>query len=105
MPRIVLSDVGFAIESENDENVIVRWEDVVEIFAFKLDLLTYDTIRLGFRVDESGDFYEVDEDWEKYSELVSDVESRFTVVEDWWSTVAYPAFETNQTTLRQRTIH
>lgn len=105
MPRIVLSDVGFTIESEDGENVVVRWENVVEIFAFKLNLLSYDTIRLGFRVDESGDFSEVDESWENYAVLVSEIESRFTVVEDWWSTVAYPAFETNQTTLWQRTIH
>lgn len=99
MPSVILTDDGFAICSEQGELTNVRWVDVVEIIAFKVDLLTSDRILLGFRVDDSGDYYQVDEEWPNYQNLVNEVESRFDVQPDWWRTVAFPAFATNLTTL------
>ena len=71
-----------------------------EIFAFKRDMLTFDTIRLGFRVSDDGTFCEIDEDIPGFGELQAEVERRFDMVDkNWWSKVAFPAFATNRTTL------
>ena len=71
-----------------------------EIFVFKMDLLTHDTIRLGFRVSDDGAYWQVDEDDMGFRELLEELERRFEIVDkNWWTKVAFPAFATNRTTL------
>jgi hypothetical protein len=47
-----LDAYGFSINEHDGTPNHVAWASVKEIFAFKLDLLTHDTIRLGFRVND-----------------------------------------------------
>ncbi|MDA0587678.1 MAG: hypothetical protein O2820_05305 [Planctomycetota bacterium] len=88
---------GFSIVGGNP--VTVRWQDVVEIVAFKRDLLTRDLICVGFRVVGSEELIETDEEMPGFGKLRADVESRFSLPENWWSEVAFPAFATNMTTI------
>ena len=96
---IELTADGFAVLQRGKEVGNVSWSSVKEIFAFKLDLLTHDTIRIGFRVSDDGTYYDVDEDWPGYRALVEELERRFEIGEDWWPKVAFPPFATNRVTL------
>lgn len=99
MVTLALNDHGFDIVAEGANRAYVRWIDVQEIIAFKLDLLACDTIRIAFRVADSGEHYEIDEDWAGYQELIAEVERRFDLSDGWWEKVVFPAFETNRTTI------
>jgi len=96
---IRLASDGFSILEADGTLHDLAWASVKEVFAFKLDLLMCDTIRLGFRLSD-GTYLQVDEDDTGYRELVAEIERRFDLVEkDWWTKVAFPAFATNRTTL------
>ncbi len=100
LPVIRQTSDGFSLIGHDGTRQHVTWASVREIFAFKVDLFTYDTIRLGFRVSDDGQYREVDEGCEGFRELLAEVERRFeTVDKDWWSKVAFPTFATNRTTL------
>ncbi len=97
--RIQLNSDGFVIIGR-DSSIQVPWASVKEICALKRDLLTYDTIRLAFRVSADGNYVEVDEGDTGYGDLVQEIERRFEIVDkDWWHKVAFPAFGTNRTTI------
>jgi hypothetical protein len=97
---IRLASDGFLIDRQEDTQIHVSWAIVKEIFASKLDLFSCDTIRLGFRVSDDGTFFEVDEGNMGYRELLLELERRFGIKnENWWTTVAFPAFASNRTTL------
>ena len=97
---IRLASDGFSIIEHDGTPHYLAWVSVKEIFAFKLDLFTYDTMRLGFRVSDDGTYWQVDEDDVGFCELRAEVERRFDIVDkEWWTKVAFPAFATNQTTL------
>ena len=59
---IRLSSDGFSVIEHDGTLHQVAWASVKEIFAFKLDMGTFDTIRLGFRVSDDGSGWQVDED-------------------------------------------
>jgi hypothetical protein len=98
--RVVLTDGGFEVVQYGEVVCCVRWSEVKEVFAFKLDLLTTDCICLGFRVSDAGDYCRVDEEMPGYAELVEAMPRALPgCKEDWWSPVAFPAFATNLTTV------
>ena len=97
-PTIELTPNGFVVTGQ-ENGFTIAWSDVTEIFAFKIDLFSYDAIRLGFAASEDDTFYEVDESWPGYEALVSGIKRRFKVDEGWWKKVAFPAFEECRTTL------
>ena len=76
-----------------------RWTDVDEIVAFIVDLGTFDTIRLGIRSRVGDQYVELDEDWTGFNQFVENIERRFDISHEWWSSVALPAFATNLVTL------
>jgi hypothetical protein len=97
---IRLTSDGFSLIEHDGTLHQVPWASVKEIFAFKRDMLTFDTIWLGFRVSADGTYWEIDEDYPGFCELQAEVERRFNIVDKgWWSKVAFPAFATNRTTL------
>lgn len=99
MLTITLTESGFKTQSANGVWDCVFWDEVREIVAFKRDMLSVDLICLGFRTDDSDNWFEVDEECPGYGPLISEVERRFELTHDWWPKVAFPAFETNFTTL------
>ncbi len=83
----------------------VRWSNVKEVFAFKLDLLTVDCICLGFHVSQdTGEYtYQVTEEMSGYRELVEKMQCIYPDHnKDWWTQVAFPAFATNYITIWRR---
>jgi hypothetical protein len=69
---------------------------VKEVFAFKRDLFTTDVICIGLRVDDSGTYCEVAEDYGGYEAFLEAIGKEFTGIdEDWFSEVAFPAFKPN----------
>ena len=79
----------------------VRWGDVLEVVAFKRDLITYDEIRLAFRVE--GGWVELGEGIEGWSGLLIAVERHFpTVPPGWYQAVMVPAFEACYRVLYER---
>jgi hypothetical protein len=99
--RVVKCDAeGFEVFEAERSQARVRWSDVVEVFAYKMDLLMYDEICIGFRVAADGTHWWVSEEFSGYRELIEELKQRFPGIrEDWFSTVAFPAFVPNRTTL------
>lgn len=102
MPLLTVMKSGFQVITGSDEWTNVSWADIKEIFAFKVDLFSQDTIRLGFRVEDFCKHLEVDEDWTGFKQLVTELERRFELRDNWWSTVAFPAFAENHIRLWSR---
>ena len=93
--KVELDPSGFSVAGSH-----VPWSTVLEVFAYKQDLGTYDDLRLGFRISSDGTFWSVSEDWSGYRELVAELPERFPGIRtDWFSQVAFPAFAINLTTL------
>ncbi len=91
---------GFSVLEEEKKSSRVRWSEVLEVFAYKMDLFTVDEICIGFRVDAAGAYCWVSEEFTGYRELLDEIKKRFPGIrEDWFSTVAFPAFVENRTTL------
>ena len=78
----------------------VFWSDVREVYAYKEDLFAFDEIRLGFRIDDDGASWTVSESCSGYPGLLAALPLRFPGIRtDWFSEVAFPAFEAKRTTL------
>ena len=83
----------------------VSWSDVEEVYAYKDDLFAFDEIRLGFRIADNGASWTVSESWPGYPELLAALPLRFPGIRtDWFSEVAFPAFEAKRTTLWGRAL-
>ena len=48
----------------------LEWARVKEIFVYKRDLSTVDLICIGFRLDDEGAYYEIDEEMVNYDKLL-----------------------------------
>jgi hypothetical protein len=77
------------------------WADVTEIRTFKLDLGTWDDIRLAFQVDDL--WYEYSEEIKGFGQLSDTMREVFPdVPQDWFWVVMKPAFATNERVLYRR---
>ena len=100
---IDVDDDGFSVSLDGSDASRVDWASVKEIAAFKRDLFAYDEICLGFRCGSDDRFWWVGEEDVGYKALRAEVEKRFDgLLENWWSTVAFPAYEENWTTIWKR---
>jgi len=98
---IITFDDGHIYYKRNDKiEEKFSWDSVLEIFAFKRDLFSVDLICVGFRIDNEGVYFEIDEEMQGYKELESFLPTRFKDIDkDWFTDVAFPAFETNLVSL------
>lgn len=81
----------------------VRWDEVEEIAAWKVDLYSYDVIRIGVRPTELRGSLTFDEEQDAWETFLNMLNQRFTLQPpDWWSAVAFPAFQQNLTILWRR---
>jgi hypothetical protein len=91
---------GFSVFVEEEKKGSVRWSDVVEVFAYKVDLFSVDQICIGFRVESAGTYWWVGEDDVGYREFLEELSRRFPGIRaDWFTEVAHPAFAENRTTI------
>ncbi len=80
----------------------VRWDEVLEIVAFKQDLFSFDSICFGFRCDDSGVYESVGEHEVNFDNFSRLVVARFPGFQtDWYATVVQPPFVENWTTVWQ----
>jgi hypothetical protein len=101
--EVTIDDVGFTIIEDAKPIARVRWSHVLEVFAYKEDLLSYDEIRIGFEYDVPGRCISVAEDWGGYKELVASLNARFPGIRvDWLQEVGIPSFALNWTSLWKR---
>jgi hypothetical protein len=78
----------------------IRWADVVEIVAYKEDLLAVDDIRLGFRLGGQSDYFAISEDLNGFNDLLEMLPAHFPGIRtDWFGDVAFPAFAENWTVI------
>ena len=97
--RLIVSGEHVELSDSSTQDVVwkVKWDENARILAWKQDCGTFDTICLGFCHRDEDDMWICDEDVEGWPELLNVLGQRFAVDRDWWSKVAFPAFETNLT--------
>ncbi len=79
------------------------WNEVEEVHAFKRDLFATDLICLAFKRIEKEEYYELHEEMAGYHDLIEGLPAHlpgFTL--QWFSEVAFPAFETNHRIIWKR---
>jgi len=98
--QVVCDESGFHFVEHGKTSARVSWSEILEVFAYKEDLFSYDEICLGFRVSEDGTFWMVSEKCIGYNDLLTELECRFSGIRtNWFAEVAFPAFVPNRTTL------
>lgn len=97
-PPVSVDQSGFSFTPQDGHECRVRWSDIHEIRAFKLDLLTWDEVRFTFRV--APDLWiDISEEQAGFDDLVTELESRFPTVRGWQAAVIKPDFTRNETVL------
>ena len=65
-PAVRIVDNVLQLYDGVEMKATVDLSTVKEVFAFKWDLFTYDVICIGLRIDDSGTYWEVDENFGGY---------------------------------------
>jgi len=87
---------GFSVIEDGGVSTGMAWNDVAKIFVVKIDLFSYDEVRLGFGSRHAGRVVETGEDDEGFDPFVEEVLKRYpSIPRDWLTEVAYPPFEEN----------
>ncbi len=94
---ISLSEDGFTVRGQE-----VAWDDVEEIRAYKADLFSYDLICWSFCCSGNDCPIEANEEMVGFTKLQEAVDARYSVSQDWWDKVAFPAFTENMTVIWPR---
>jgi hypothetical protein len=99
--KIKITDSAFTVSEDSDpEELRCPWSEVLEVFAYKVDLFAYDEICIGFRFDAVGNHWWVGESYTGYKDLIEELPRRFPGIRtDWFAEVAHPAFAENRTCL------
>ena len=94
-PGIVLTADGFSFGVPDRPPVQARWSDIDGIATWKVDLVTYDDIRLVFHL--VGDrWIEVSEEQPGFVELCEKMQKQFpSIPEGWYLDVMQRTFATN----------
>jgi hypothetical protein len=99
-PCVLLRDTRFRLVYGETCQFEVVWADVREVVAYKEDCFCYDEICVGFRVDDSDNYFRVMESSLNYELLLKELPQKCPGVrEDWFEEVAFPAFAPNWTRL------
>lgn len=91
---------GFCVQAKNGQPVRIAWEEVVEVRAYKMDLINRDLVCLSLSTGKNGIP-------SRSIQLHEEMPGWYTMLEelavnlpgcraDWWAEVAYPAFATNE---------
>jgi len=96
-----VTDEAVAIGEEGQAPVAFRWADVREVVTFKRDFLTWDNVRLEFRVADG--WVEVSEESAGWPALPEAMARHVPgIPAEWYSEVMFPAFATNYRVLFKR---
>lgn len=101
--RVAVDDAGVTLFAGPDATERFEWRQVAAIRAWKWDLLTTDCVCLGIDLEDGETTVCVHEELDGYKTLAEEMERRYVgFTPDWWQAVAFPAFETNMTTVWTR---
>ncbi|MDA0834095.1 MAG: hypothetical protein O3A29_12500 [Planctomycetota bacterium] len=91
--RIHFDSQGLWTETGVNLSETMSWTKVKEIVAFKDDAFVYDIICIEFQSSDKS-VLKIDEEYEGYRELLEYLPQVFAGIRtDWFSDVAFPAFE------------
>ncbi|PCJ54658.1 MAG: hypothetical protein COA79_21660 [Planctomycetota bacterium] len=97
---IVIKDGKLCYIEDGSVTLELSLDSVTEVFAFKVDLWAIDCICIGFCIEGSENYYEINEEMIGYKVLLDQLPKYFKdIKEDWFDRVAFPAFETNCETI------
>ena len=100
--RLEIQGGGFSILENDKESINIRWEEIVEIVAFKRDLLTVDLVCFNFRAIRKGEniWILIHEEMKGFDVLTNELQRRLSEFDsDWRDKVIKPAFASSCTTL------
>ena len=92
------------LRSRSEIRESFAWNDVTQVVAFKRDCYAVDSMRILFQL-RTGQHHEVYEDMEGFTELMEKLPAYLPGalrMEEWFSAVAFPAFEPCQTQIYPR---
>lgn len=97
--RLVSDEEGFSFYVGEDERWRVRWDEIEQIVAYKLDLFTVDQLRLDF-LTHTGAKITIHEDLDGFNEFRERMDASLPHIKPgWWSMVVFPAFDENRTVI------
>jgi len=76
-----------------------RWDEIVEVVAWKDDVFSYDIICVGLRIGGETEYLRMDETQMGWPDLLQGLRERLKVSDDWLTVVAYPPFALEWTVL------
>jgi hypothetical protein len=99
----VSSDADFLRITNSQGSSELRWCDVEEVHAYKLDLFATDLICLAFKKSGPEKYYEIHEEMAGYHDLLEVIPGHLPKFNlNWVLDVAFPAFEANHRTVWTR---
>jgi len=93
---------GFSILESDKETIYIVWGEIIEIVAFKRDLLTVDLVCFNIRVVRKGEniWFLIHEEMNGFDVLTNKLQSLLPEFDsDWRDKVMKPAFASSRTTL------
>ena len=85
----------------NNETKTISWDDITLIKAYKIDNYTIDRIVIEIHLAET--FMSINDQTTGHMKFMETASSKLTnFKKDWFTVVAFPAFETNLTTIYER---
>lgn len=86
-PNIELTDEGFILRTPEGESV-VEWVHVAEIVAYRRDPAGADLLCLAFRLGNTGQYVEINEELSDYQQLLEHLYEAFPeITRHWWQDV------------------
>ncbi len=90
----IVDDGGIAIGEDGKIPDRVRWTEIVEIRAYKLDLFTFDA--LCFLLATPSTTLEICEEDVGFRQAMAALQARYRFPEGWYGNLIAPAFERNE---------
>jgi|UniRef100_UPI00378429E3 hypothetical protein len=98
--KITVSDNGITLTQGTKALHSIAWHEVKEIVACKEDCWTFDSICIGFRIEERNEYLYVVEEYEGFKDLLKALDKHFpNLREGWYNEVAFSEFIQNWTTI------
>jgi len=103
-PNIIVSEKSLILEDSSKSDSIV-WNEIIEVTIFKRDCFVVDLICMELKTSKEA--FEVNEEMNGWKSLYSFLPKKLSgckQFEDWFSEVAFPAFETNKTIIYNKSF-
>ncbi len=98
--RVTTSVDGVVFEAGTRTLWSLRWSDIDQVQAFKLDLIERETVCLELTAGQKS--YTIDDETSGWAELLDATARQFHIATDWLTIVIAPVFATNRSVLWDR---